>query len=226
MDEILEALLRTMPTADGRDDEFEALWEHAVTTRPEPTNQPLGPITVVADKPPSTAAPAATDTTAIQRVPKIGTWVQRSTATNARKLRGLLETPPPPPWRVHGVTRGRPVTPRHSYKKEIRKTLTDLFGGTLSDLSEDEPEDVRNPEEGTARHDASEQPTSASTTPGTPSINPANTQRQVTVTTDEGLTIQVPFYAVHVSRRYKTRVGHRRITLRFNRSGKLRSHRE
>jgi hypothetical protein len=41
-----------------------------------------------------------------------------------------------------------------------------------------------------------------------------------------GVVVEVPHFAIHVSRRYKVRVGNRRWTLRFDRTGRLRSSRE
>jgi len=78
--------------------------------------------------------------------------------------------------------------------------------------------------------------TPATSTKGTTQQQPegtntgySNTQKStdpplIAVTTSEGTVIQVLFYAVHISRRYKARVGHRRILLRFDRAGKLRTH--
>jgi len=69
----------------------------------------------------------------------VSTLIQRSTATNARKLQALLEVSPPSSRRVHGVTRNRLINPRRIAKsEEARKVITELFGRSLSDLSEDE----------------------------------------------------------------------------------------
>jgi len=125
MDNILEALLNTMPTADGRDDEFEELWDRILTTRQKSAAQPLGPITpssntTASGPPPSTAVSVSATTS---RVPRVGTLIQRSTATNARKLQALLEVPPPPPRRVRGTIRSRPTAPCHAARsEEARKT--------------------------------------------------------------------------------------------------------
>jgi len=129
MDNILEALLNTMPTADGRDDEFEELWDQVLATRPKLAAQSLGPIITTGKGTAPSMAQTPARTTASRRVPKVGTKIERSTATNARKTQALLETPSP--RRVHGIIRSRPVTFRRIQSKETRETLTELFGGTL-----------------------------------------------------------------------------------------------
>jgi len=216
MDRDLDALLNTRPTADGRDDEFERLWAHYLAERPKPT-YPLGPI--VAKEAPPSMAPTPARTTAYRRVPKVGTHIQRSTAANDKKIRALLETPPPPPRRVHKVSRSHPAATRRMMNKETdeRKTLTELFGGTLSDLSEDE----HSPDTATKTPMTSAKETASEQHEGT-----TNTAPPPVIINVSGIDKPVPYYAVHTARRYKARVGDRRFALRFNRSGKLRSHRE
>jgi len=223
MDRDLDALFNTRPAADGRDDEFEALWAQYWAERPKPTAYPLGPITAVADKPPPTAAPTPTGTTTVRRVPKVGTTIQRSTTTNARKIQALMETPPPPQRRAVNAVRmaNRPPATRET---KVRQTLTDLFGGTLSDLSDDDSTPDAPPPPAKTEYAAPEVEEQFGK-----NVAPTNTRPKnpppVTIAVGD-LKISVPFYAIHTSRRYKARIGHRQIILRFNRAGKLRSHRE
>jgi len=106
---------------------------------------------------------------------------------------------------------------RTAGSEEARKTLTELFGESLSDLSEDEHAPDTSPsckgESGSnARVPATTEPQPA----GPPPV----------IVTVSGISIPVPYYAIHTSRRYKARVGSRRFALRFDRARKLRSHRE
>jgi len=91
--------------------------------------------------------------------------------------------------------------------------MIDLFGETLSDISDDE----RSP-------DRKGEPDNNAPMPATTEPQPAGPPPLIV--TVSGINIPVPFYAVHTARRYKARVGDRRFALRFNRSGKLRAHRE
>jgi len=61
MDNVLEALLSTVPTADGRDDEFERLWDHVLTAQAKPLTQPLGPIISTNSSATSGPPPPSTD---------------------------------------------------------------------------------------------------------------------------------------------------------------------
>lgn len=84
--------------------------------------------------------------------------------------------------------------------------------------------------------------------PPTPPHRPAPTNRQPTepsrptlepirvygpappppipVEVEPGIVVDVPHFAIHVSRQYKARIGHRRWHLRFDRCGRLRACRE
>jgi len=120
-----------VPTADGRDDEFERLWDHVLTAQAKPLIQPLGPIIPTSSSATSGPPPSSTS----RRVLRVGTLIQRSTAINVWKLQALLEVPPPPPRRVHGVTWNRPTNPRRIVKsEEAWKVITELFGESFSDL--------------------------------------------------------------------------------------------
>jgi len=222
MDRDLDALLSTRPTIDGRDDEFEELWEHVMTTRPKPATLPLGPIALASHKgPPPSAAPMARAATATsRRVPKVGTVIQRSTATNNRKIQALMETPPPPPRRA--VNKKINTGQRPIHRTDTEQVLESLFGDTLSDLSDDDrpPDSPASPRaEPTPRTEPGKQET-----PGNNSgrMKPS----PIVIAVSRGIDITVPYYAVHVSRRYKARVGNRRFLLRFNRAGKCRTYRE
>jgi len=108
MDLVLDALLSTRPTMDGRDDEFEELWEHAMTIRPKLATLPLGPIILANNGGPTTnATPADAGTITSRRMPKVGTLIQRSyqcpkapgairstaTTTTTARTRSHPETP-------------------------------------------------------------------------------------------------------------------------------------
>jgi len=215
MDNALEALLSTRPTANGRDDEFEELWEHVLATKPKATTLPLGPIARAKPRPPPNATAIGARTARNRQIPKVGTLIQRSTASNDRKLRALMEKPPPPPRRTSSTPRSRPTALRRDMKSEgARKLLTELFGGTLSDVSEDEQTLSTPP-----KHERNSAPITAT-------VRPRPTGPPPVTVKVSGTDISVPYYAVHVSRRYKARVGKRRFALRFDRAGKLRSHRE
>jgi len=220
MDNALDALLSTTPTADGYDGEFEELWARLLDTQPQP-----GPVTIATGPANRSATPGMTPTTvrACRRVPKVGTTIQRSSATNARKLQGLLETPPPPSRRVYGIAKSRPAAPRHTHNTGTSHTITELFGGTLSDLSDDE-----HPSEQPAPEHEGEvpKPTTEAMEPRPAGPNPRSNDPPPVMVTVSEKTIPVPYYAVHVSRRYKARVGNRRFLLRFDRAGKCRFHRE
>jgi len=216
MDRDLDAILATSATTD---DEFEALWNRLLQPRPNsPTKQPIPPLRTLTVEQVKIKRPRC--------VPKVGTIIQRSSAANERKLLALMETPPPPPpRRVHDA--GRPKRPAPA----PRNILVDLFGDTLADLSDDDhASDVL----AVSQQDAPSEPRASEY--GTPKVaepTPASTEEKnrpndpppVKVTTDDGVEIDVPYYAVHVSRRYKARVGNRRFLLRFDRAGKLRFNR-
>jgi len=184
-----------------------------------PATCPLGPITVANSGPPPSATTARTGTTTSRRVPKVGTLIQRSTASNNRKIQALMETPP---LRRKGVKTTRPtVRPRGSLDEKTRQALTKLFGEALSDLSdEDRPANTPSPPPRT------QQPTPGPENQLTAATSTGPTNPPPVIISVSELNVPVPYYAVHTSRRYKARVGNRRFLLRFDRAGKLRSHRE
>jgi len=219
MDNVLEALLSTMPTADGHDEEFEELWTRVFTTGPRETTQPLGPIvpySAANGKSPPRDVPTRAGISTNRRVPKVGTLIQRSTTTNARKLQALMETPSPPPLRKNQRAARPTSRPQVTREKKTRQVLTDLFGGSLSDLSDDDQPADAPPEQ---KPTLGTEPTTAVTSTR-PTIPPP------VIITVSGINIPVPYHAIHVSRRYKARVENRRFALRFDRAGKLRTHRE
>jgi len=125
------------------------------------------------------------------KVPRVGTVVQRSSANNQRKLEALMETPPPPPTR-HGAGKQLP---------KVRKAqLTELFGD-VSDLDDDEaaPPGMATDDPPAVIHGPSGLP-------------------PVAVKVD-GHTVQVPYFAATVSRKYKAHISGQRYTLRFDRDG-------
>jgi len=70
------------------------------------------------------------------------------------------------------------------------------------------------------------QPPIAATEPAdTAPVYGSTALQSIQVSLDEGVTVIVHF-AVHVSHRYKTRVGERRFALWFNCTGQCRYHRE
>jgi len=71
MDRDLDAILNTRPTADGRDDEFEALWAQYWEERPKPSAQPLGPIMATGKEAPPSMASTPAKTTVSRRAPKV-----------------------------------------------------------------------------------------------------------------------------------------------------------
>ncbi|XP_039306394.1 serine/arginine repetitive matrix protein 1-like [Solenopsis invicta] len=95
------------------------------------------PVTAIRAPPPDLvqrAKPAkrnpAPSTSRATRHPVVGVRVQRSSATNARKLAALLAEPPLIPRRA-----GRPN--KRARQEQTRRQLTALFGDPLSDLDDD-----------------------------------------------------------------------------------------
>ncbi|XP_011174226.3 mucin-2-like [Solenopsis invicta] len=95
------------------------------------------PVTAIRAPPPDLvqrAKPAkrtpAPSTSRATRHPVVGVRVQRSSATNARKLAALLAEPPLVPRRA-----GRPN--KRARQEQTRRQLTALFGDPLSDLDDD-----------------------------------------------------------------------------------------
>jgi len=241
MDRDLDAILRTT-----YDKEFEELWNRLIATRPTtPVSELTKATTDTANEgpPPPRATTTTTTTTAVmttasarietpstyphttsvsydiitsegppprttakavRRIPKVGTVIQRSTAANTRKLQALMQTPPPPPRRRHRAPSSQSNRPEPRQQTR-RDTLTELFGSTLSDLSdEDRPADT------------------STTIEDREPFNPP----PINVRINDEVTLAIPFYAVHVSRRYKARLGNKRFLLRFDRNGRCRFHRE
>ncbi|XP_011877160.1 PREDICTED: lysine-rich arabinogalactan protein 19-like [Vollenhovia emeryi] len=120
---------------------------------------------------PEAEPPPARPTTQ-RAVPRVGTVIQRSDATNERKRAWLLSVPPPLPPRPAPT----PAAPR---------------------------------------------PTLQPARPEGPLPPPP-----IPVEVETGVTVDVPHFAAHVSRRYKARLGNRRWVIRFNGNGKPRSVRE
>jgi len=147
MDEELDALLATSARDDGSDPEFEELWSDFIhrTARPPPQPPALamarttGPSPTAKPRPP---APGAI-TRPLTRPPRVGTLVQRSSGNQAKKLAALMATPPPlPRRRVKKPI--RPIQPAQPIPAKDR--LTELFGDTLSDVSDEEqPKEVTPP---------------------------------------------------------------------------------
>ncbi|XP_011169350.2 serine/arginine repetitive matrix protein 1-like [Solenopsis invicta] len=101
---------------------------------PPPAPKRAKPVTAIRASPPDLVQRAklakrtpAPSTTRVVRHPVIGVGVQRSSATNARKLAALLAEPPPVPRRA-----GRPAT--ETRQERARRQLTALFGDLLFDL--------------------------------------------------------------------------------------------
>jgi len=125
--------------------------------------------------------------------PRVGTSIERSSGTHERKIQELMEVPPPPSHH-HDATRKSPP------RKKQKTNLEDLFG----DLS-----DLDNNEITTADQ---------STTAPAPVIHGPPGPPPVEITVD-GHTVQVPYFATTVSRKFKARVGDKRYLLRFDRTG-------
>jgi len=245
MDNELDALLTTAARDDGTDPEFEELWSNLVH-RDKPTPPPVKTAARTPAQRPPPPAPRE-PVRPLGRLPRVGTLVQRSSGEQAKKLAALLTTPPPPPRR-RAKANIRPIRPVH-HKSDI----SELFGDTLSDLSEDEhsttspanppesqpgvvpqpttappPQDKRTdsrrrPDPGPAPSPS--QPPANTTGPEAPVYGPA-LPPPVQISLSKDVIISVPHFAAHVSRRYKARVGKRRFLLRFDNSGRCRYHRE
>ncbi|KAL6265884.1 hypothetical protein P5V15_001551 [Pogonomyrmex californicus] len=298
------------------DPEFEVLWERLANTAEKSGHCYQPALTTIKPAAKPTVRSVTTIRHPIRVVPAVGTRVQRSTASNERKLQGLLQTPPPPPPRGGKRYTASPAS-------RCAAKLAELFG-SLSDLSDDEEvwpparpitktitDDSNNPAVSTATvatrdhrpnrnpavstvtvatrdHRAHQNPAVSTTTVATrdhrsskrPTVTTAtvaardhrlvlastSTAEQpcaITAATEsggaphvpaeaaspltdrptmpafgpegpppievivaDGLCIRVPYFAVHISRLYKARVGARKFVLRFNRQGECHYKRE
>jgi len=242
MDKELDALFHTATRDDGTDPEFEEIWANLVHQAARPTPQTsttavAKPVTGTAG-PTRSATPGQPRTPAVgpvirplTRPPRVGTIVQRSSGAQAKRLAVLMATPPPPPRRRPQKTI-RPVRP-----PTAKSRLTELFGDPLSDISDEErPRETTPPaaasppatdgQPGQRPVPPPSQPTNITgPTAITPTYGPT-TPPPVKVDIGQGIVVSVPHFAVHISRRYKARVGERRFVLRFDHSGRCRYHRE
>ncbi|XP_039306390.1 proteoglycan 4-like [Solenopsis invicta] len=123
--------LRTQRRSDGR--RSLPVLQGASPTAPRRTR----PVTAIRAPPPDLvqrAKPAkrtpAPSTSRATRHPVVGVRIQRSTATNARKLAALLAEPPPMPRRAKQLD-------KETRQERTRRQLTALFGDPLSDLEDD-----------------------------------------------------------------------------------------
>jgi len=109
-----EALLD--PARATTEDEFEATWNRLLPRpvhHPAHPGKPPRPKKLTAEKPPEKRA----------KIPRVGTTVQRSSATTTHKMQALLETPPRSPPRC-GTK--RPLTrPQKAKLRELFGDLTD-----------------------------------------------------------------------------------------------------
>jgi len=242
MDRDLDALLSTSARDDGTDPEFEELWTnmvHLATRRPP--QQPAPAPARASERPPSDKlrpTVSVPTTRLLKKPPRVGTRVERSSGDQAKKLAALMAEPPPLPRR-RPKQPIRPIRPIRPIKPATAKDqLTELFGGTLSDVSDEEqPKEAAAPAT-TPQSSTSERPTQIAVPPPsrpptqaigfdstTPTYGPPATP-PISVDLGHGVVVSVPHFAAHISRRYKARVGNRRFMLRFDHTGRCRYHRE
>jgi len=199
------------PVEAATDEEFEDLWIRVMT---EPRRR--GAILTLRERGcPDLAPPAVRSSTtghvtkatarARTRPPKVGTIIQRSSATNARKLEGLLAEPPRPPPRPRTTAR-KPPTSRG--QKEI---LQNLFGD-LTDLTDDEtptaPRRPPTPMSASATSTSQEhraEPTSSTATSPPEVCGPVGPP-PVRVAVG-GVNIDVPYFSAVVTRKFRACVG-------------------
>jgi len=132
MDQDFKAILTPTSTAEGYDGEFEELWARLLVTRPTPAI--IGPVASTSDATnrSATTSMASTSAKANRHMRKVGTHIQRSSATNARKLQALLETPPPPPRRICGISKSRAAIPgAHTARKQCKRSPSFSVGPFL-----------------------------------------------------------------------------------------------
>jgi len=172
----------------------------------------------------------------LTRPPQVGTLIQRLSGNQARKLAALMATPLPPRHQKRPTRPIRPIRPIQPASTKDR--LTELFGDPLSDVSDNEQTEHAAPTTSTTRSPATstcpdqvspqpEPPTAdnARPTATTPVYGPS-TPPPIDISVGHGIVVSVPHFAVHISRRYKARVGERRFMLRFDHNGRCRYHRE
>jgi len=222
------------PAEAATDEEFEELWDQLLR---EP-RRPRAVLTLrdIAPAPPAAppAGPTARPRARMQnRVPKVGTIIQRSSATNARKLKALLQVPPRPP------PRGKATKPLPTAAQ--KKTLQSLFGD-LADLSDDEaptgsdtPPKVRQPSPKPARLHPQRPPAQPENEPPAPQPGTPRTKGACAATSTleadgpggpppvrvlvGGTPVDVPYFSAIITRKFRACIGNRKFVLRFNNRG-------
>ena len=156
---------RTAIRAPGAKLVTEAASRTRTLDQPVPTRIATRPLPVTTGKP----------------TPIVGSKVQRSSVTTARKWQGLLETPPPLP---------RQPVRREAHAKKAKASLMAIFGDALSDLDEeDDRKPVPQPSRPAGSAPAGNK--AAGTPPTSPpkpvSGRPATTNRAPSTTSTSGL---------------------------------------
>ncbi|XP_011858951.1 PREDICTED: uncharacterized protein LOC105556468 [Vollenhovia emeryi] len=196
-------------TTGNFNDELDMLWNSIV----ELAESSTGPPENQAETPPA-PPPAKT-------VPKIGTRVQRSDATNQRKA-VLLATPPPPlPGKYR---RGRKLPPTGPAPVVAAVTR----GAPQNQTARQAPPAAQaraDPSTGPGRTDTEAMPPP----PAPPSRLPATPTRQrrperppIEVEIASGRKVLVPYHAATISRKYQLRLKDGHWLHRFTREGRLR----
>lgn len=170
-----------------------------------------------------------------RQAPRVGTYIQRSDATNQRKL-AILATPPPPltPRRRQAASkltqkqaakeREPEVTKQHAGKPDNGHNQIAALNGNrkIEEDKESQSKEIhRQGSEERQQLETQETPQKErrpppQETPIGPSLPPP-----VQVEIEPGYEVEIPYFSVHVSNRYKIRTPRGRYTLRFTKQGQL-----
>jgi len=143
-------------------------------------------------------------------VPRVGTWVQRGDRESAQRAAVMASPPPPPPTRRRN---GGPTPPA-----EEDVGVANLEGPTS-------PPPPGDPITDAAAGTDAQTPDAAAAgvwrTPCPMDIEPPAGPPPVRVILPTGRAIDVPYFAVRRSRKYKLRLGGDRWVMRFDRHGRV-----
>jgi len=205
------------PVEATTDAEFESLWTRLLGAPGRPRailalqERDRSGQTPPAARPPPTGNTDKRNARARARPPRVGTIVQRSSATNARKLQALLTVPPRPPPRPRATAARKPPT------RDRKEVLKSLFGD-IDDLSEDEAPGTTTTPPAPPSTAARAEPATPTTT-GPPKIFGPVGPPPVRVTVG-GTSIDVPYFSATITRKFRACIGQRKFVLRFDREGK------
>jgi len=194
------------PVEATTDAEFESLWTRLLGTPERPRavlalrERDRSGQTPPAARPSPTENAGKASARTRTRPPRVGTIIQRSSATNARKLRGLLQVPPRPP--------PRSAATRKPAVKGQERTLQSLFGDLTGLSDDDDPATTPPvPPPNTARA----RPAGSTSAGPLETFGPAGPP-PVKVTIGDTC-IEVPYFSAMITRKFRACIGQRKIVL-------------